>query len=471
MPGSVVEETVVPEVQRERRRPVERLFERLDIAPLVFFRVTFGFLMLLEMCRYIFGGMLRENWIDPRFQFVFFEWVPVPPGSGVYALGWVMLLAAAGVTVGWRYRTCAVVFGLGFTWLFLIEQSHYLNHFYLICLLSFAAALVPANRAASVDCRREPALRSDWAPAWSLWLIQAHMAIAYFYGGIAKLNSDWLRGEPIRSWMQSGGMSQRMPEALKSEATVWLLSYGGVAFDLLIVPLLIWRRTRLVALGLAIFFHLANARLFSIGLFPFLSIALTLLFLPPEWHRLFLGLERSGTARAYWPRSAWIPAALAFYFAVQLLLPFRHWLYAGNVHWTEEGHRFAWHMMLRGKTGETYYVLREGERIWRVDPREFLTDRQYRKMAGHPAMILQFAHYLRDELKPREVAVHAVAWVSLNGRAPALLIDPEVNLARTERSWGAASWILPLENKRTVPEAFLQLEDGTSQSRLSSLSN
>ena len=42
--------------------------------------------------------------------------------------------------------------------------------------------------------------------------------------------------------------------------------------------------------------------------------------------------------------------------AVQLLVPFRHFLYRGHVDWTEEGNRFAWRMKLRDKRGEMTFV-------------------------------------------------------------------------------------------------------------------
>lgn len=63
-------------------------------------------------------------------------------------------------------------------------------------------------------------------------------------------------------------------------------------------------------------------------------------------------------------------------------------------------------------------------------------------------MILQFAHYLERVWAEREgipgVQVRAVVMCSLNGRAPALLIDPERDLTRIARTWKRQDWILPL---------------------------
>ena len=61
-------------------------------------------------------------------------------------------------------------------------------------------------------------------------------------------------------------------------------------------------------------------------------------------------------------------------------------------------------------------------------------------------MLLQFAHILADEYRERQgvpIEVRAEVWASLNGRIPQLLVDPEVNLARVERTLRPASWIMP----------------------------
>jgi hypothetical protein len=68
-------------------------------------------------------------------------------------------------------------------------------------------------------------------------------------------------------------------------------------------------------------------------------------------------------------------------------------------------------------------------------------------MSTKPELILQFGHYLAEE-KRREgydnVEVRARVMVSLNGRQPQLLIDPNVDLAKEEISFLPARWIVPL---------------------------
>ena len=145
-----------------------------------------------------------------------------------------------------------------------------------------------------------------------------------------------------------------------------------------------------------------------------------------------------------------VAGAIAIYLAIQILVPLRHLVYPGNVSWTEEGHRFAWHMKLRSKSGEIRFFMTNPltGATQEIDPHIYLTPLQVSKMAFHPDMILQFSHLLADELSASgesrsEVRVCAV--VTLNGRPPQLLIDPTIDLASVEHSLAPASWILPLD--------------------------
>lgn len=437
-----------------------RLFSPVDIAPLVFFRITFGALMAMEVLGCVGRGLVRDNWIRPEMHFTYFGfgWVQPPPGNLTYALVAVVAVAAIGIMFGAFYRLSAAIFAFGFTWFYLIEQSQYLNHFYLISLLGFVALAIPAHRAFSIDARRKPELRASTAPVWTLWLLQAHIAIAYFFGGVAKLNRDWLRGEPVRTWLESGSLGKKLGPMFQNEFATYAISYSGLLIDLLVVPFLLWKKARLAALFVAIAFHLSNAYLFDIGVFPFLSVAMTCLFLPAAWHRkvLRLGAPSEQQPHVYWKTSWVVASLLVLYFAYHLFMPFRHLFYPGTPHWSEEGHRYAWHMMLRTKNGRAYFIVddRTTGRLWRVRPEEYLSQRQFTKMSVHPEMLLQFAHYLRHEWSPNDVKVHAVAWVKLNDHKSALLVDPEVDLSREELSLKSSKWILPLENRRVPPRRF-----------------
>jgi hypothetical protein len=448
------------------RRLAEAAFRPVDIASLACFRIAFGAVMVWEVYRYVSRGWIASYYINPDFHFTYygFGWVRPWPGDGMYYHFAVVGLAAFGMTIGLLYRLSALVFFLSFTYVFLLDQSRYLNHFYLISLIALLMVFLPAHRAVSFDAHFRSRLRSDTVPAWTVWVLMAQVGIPYFYGGLAKLNSDWLRGEPIRAWLAARPDFPVLGPAFTEEPVVYAFAYGGLVLDLLMVPLLLWRPTRLFAFAVGVAFHATNALLFRIGIFPWMMMAATTIFFDRDWPRLFrllpprapvdtLRRRRSGRGEDGIWRPAWghtlVLAALGAWLAVQLLFPLRHFLYPGNVSWTEEGHRFAWHMKLRDKEARARFTIIDPSdgKSWPVHPRDYLTRLQSSKMSGQPDMILQFAHHLAREAKLQGrpgVQVKARVTASLNGREPQLLVDPEVDLAAVPRSLRPASWIVPL---------------------------
>jgi len=461
----------------------DALFRPVDIAWLPVFRIAFGVLIFEEALRYLLGGLGRNLYIRPPFHFTYegFGWVQPWPGIGIYVHFAALALLAAFVALGLFYRVAAPLLALAFTYVFLLDQARYLNHFYLVVILGWILAILPAGRALSLDARMRPALRSAAAPAWTLWLVRGQIAVVYVYAGIAKLNLDWLRGEPLRMWLAERSDLPLFGEFLTEDWVPFAMSYGALVLDLFCVPLLLWRRTRALAFALLVLFHALNVLLFDIGIFPWLMLAATLVFLEPDWPRAFARRLR-GTRHEVAPspsdraplvaststRRGLILAALAAHFAIQLVVPLRHLLYPGDVNWTEEGHRFSWRMKLRGKDGWVAFSIREPRsgRVWAIDPSAppadwgldvsgdewpsdvpYLTPRQVRKMAGLPDMVLQFAHHIAERFERAGypgVEVRARVLTSLNGRKHQLLIDPEVDLAAEPRSLLPAHWILPL---------------------------
>lgn len=437
--------------------------------------------MLWEVYRYFTYGWISRYYIEPAVNFTYygFSWVKPWPEPGMYIHFLVLGLAAACVMLGFLYRIAAPVFFLAFTYCFLLDQTRYLNHLYLVCLIGFLMCFLPAERAFSIDALLRPRIRTDVVPAWTLWLLRAQVGIPYFFGGIAKLNSDWIRGgEPMRTWLHP---LTRTPGGSSIFTTDWLVYgfvIGGLLLDLLVVPLLLWRRTRPFAFAAAILFNLINAVIFDIGIFPWLMLGSLLIFFPPDLLRRFARAfmssgeefpdaapmqapERPNSFPSSLSRSQKLVAGLlAVYVAIQLFFPLRHFLYPGNVSWTEEGHNFAWHMKLRTKSGEAVFTVTHPQtgQTWTIKPEDYLKSHQLMKVITKPDLLVLFSHHLAEE-KRREgyenVEVRARVMVSLNGREPQLLIDPNVDLAKEQVSLLPTRWIVPLTtplSSRTVKE-------------------
>ena len=426
-----------------------------DAAGLSAFRILLGAVLLGSVLRFAAKGWINELYEAPSFHFTYlgFEWVRPWTGWGMALHFAVMGLAAASLVVGFRSRLSAALFFATFSYAELADKTTYLNHYYLVSLLTLLLAFMPAGAVWSLDARR--AGRSAvQVGAWCYGLLRAQLAVVYVYAGIAKLGEDWLFcAEPLASWLPNYAETPLIGPLLAERWLAFVLSYFGAAYDLLIVPLLLWKRTRKPAYAAVLVFHVTTWALFPIGVFSLVMIAATTVFFEPSWpRRLHASLRQPPAGPALGKLSPIGGVLAAAYLLVQVLLPMRALLYPGPVNWTEEGFRFAWRVMLIEKVGSVEYEIHASPpaRRFVVHPSRELTPFQYRMMSTQPDMIHEYALHLAERYRAlgyTRVEVHAHAWAALNGRARQRLIDPEVDLAAVARSFGRQRFIVPLEDE------------------------
>lgn len=439
-------------------RLLARAFERVDAASLAVVRMGFGLIVAWWAVDYLLSGRAEQIFIAPRFHFTYylFDWLPVLPRGAFVAQFWLMAVLGVLIAAGACYRAATVLFALSFSYLFLLERTNYQNHYYLVTLLSWLFAILPLNRCWAMDAWMQEQRPSPTVSRWMLWLVRFHFGIPYFFGGIAKFDSDWFAGFPFRQTLHAQADWPIIGPWFLQEWVVQIFIWGGVLFDLSIVPLLLWRRTRVLGYLLCLFFHVMNSQLFSIHIFPWLMIVATTVFFEPDWPRRFLRAAKIAVPkneRVEWSRMSvaarGLTVLVVLYVGVHCLLPFRHLLYSGPTNWTERGHHFAWRMMLRGKLiGVRYYLTdpRNGQ-TFIPDLRTVLTPLQMRSFARDPEMIHHFAQFLASDYVQRagvRPEVRAVVLTSLNGRKPQLQIDPNVDLAGEPRGFYSRTWITQL---------------------------
>ncbi|HLG12559.1 MAG TPA: HTTM domain-containing protein [Dehalococcoidia bacterium] len=463
------------------RDALDRLFERLlspvDIASLVFFRVFFGVLAFWHVWQLM--RSVKTEYITPDFHFTYYGlgWIQPLPGELMNVVFLLMAASAIFIALGLFYRAAAVTFFVLHTYAFLIDISNYWNHYYLISLLAFLMIFVPAHRAYSLDVARGAVLHADEAPAWGLWILRGQMAIVYFFAGVAKAtSSDWWHGRPMDAFLASYPEFPLVGRWFDEQWLIYLASYGGMLFDLFILPLLLWPKTRVPALAVAIGFHVTNSLIFDIEVFPWLAIAATLLFLPPSWPRFggqwsrltpesapakhspppaarrprnARGRFREGGGRFYFGQRT-VAGILGVFFLFQVLIPLRQFAYPGNPAWTTEGYFFSWRMLIADRKGSAIAFFLESkteEATCIVNTRSYLYSFQTPWLLS-PDAVVQFAHHLAAEYTKRgaDVEVHAWTDVGLNGRSARSWIDPEVDLASVSRTLGHHGWLTDIDD-------------------------
>ncbi len=430
-------------------------FQPIRIAPLISFRIFFGLLMAWGMIRFIQNGWIEKLYVEPKFFFKYygFEWVPVPDETGLYILVYTILVSALFIALGFFYRLSAIIFFGSFTWLELMDATNYLNHYYLVCLFAFWLIFVPANRAFSLDAFIFKNIKRSHVPAWSIYIFIFQMVLVYTCAGIAKLNYDWLfRAMPLGIWLPEHTDIPVLGYFFQFKWTAYIFSWGGAIYDLSIGWLLLFSKMRPWAYVAVVVFHLMTWMLFNIGLFPIIMIGSTLIFFSADFHERLLGYigYKSSTTESHFSPSKLgqqiLLKGILIYMIIQVVLPFRHWLYPGNVLWTEEGYRFSWRVMLVEKSGSATFHIhdRKNNRSSEIINGQYLTRFQEKQMSIQPDFMIQFAKHLKKTYKNKvekpEITVDA--HVAINGRTSRRFIDSTINLAEQRDNFLTKKWIL-----------------------------
>ena len=431
-------------------------------APLVVFRLFFGIMMLASIIRFWANGWIEKLYIVPKFFFSYdgFSWIQ-PLGNFTYVLFFICGLTALCIAFGFKYRLAIILFFLSFTYIELMDKSTYLNHYYFISVLSFFMIFLPANATFSLDAFINKK-RYVQIPKWTIDGIKLLLGIVYFYAGLTKLNSDWLlRAMPLKIWLPSKYDLPFLGETfMQQEWFHYAMSWSGMFYDLSIPFLLLYKRTRIFAFVVVVFFHVFTRVLFPIGMFPFIMIISTLIFFDANFHQKIINAVQTiyssvkiktivvknytfsvTTKRIIYP-------VLGVFLFFQILIPFRSLVYPGELFWTEEGYRFSWRVMLMEKAGYTNFKivdLKKGT-FFMVDNSDFLTAFQEKQMSHQPDFILEYAHFLGDHFAQqghKNIGVFTESYVALNGRLSSVFIDPKVDLYQQKESFKHKDWIVP----------------------------
>ncbi|WP_347924200.1 HTTM domain-containing protein [Pontimicrobium sp. SW4] len=430
------------------------LFKPIDNSALIVFRILFGFLISLESFGAIVSGWVHQALVEPKYTFSFigFEWLQPLPDFWMYVYYAIMGVCGLLVMVGYKYRWSIISFAVLWSGTYFMQKTSYNNHYYLLILLSVFMVVVPANTRLSLDSKNNSSIQSNIMPNWCALIFIIQMWIVYTCASIAKLYPDWLDTSVIEILVKSKKDYFIIGNLLQKKWMHYIIAYFGIIFDLVIVPLLLWKQSRKYAFLVTIVFHLFNSIVFQIGIFPYMSLALCVFFFEPKTIRkIFLKKLKSIESKkeTVFKKSNFIKIVFISYFVVQLVLPLRHWVIKGDVLWTEEGHRLSWRMMLRARQGIISFrvIDKENNQAIPIQLDTYLTYKQQRNFATKPDMIWQFSQFIKKIYKEevnRDVMVFVDCQIKVNGKPFKPFIDPKVDLASVK--WNAfkhSPWILP----------------------------
>lgn len=210
---------------------------------------------------------------------------PLVPG-----LGWLVAPGVASVLVvsrvalaflllfGVAPRFSAGVLAIVGWSLMAADRFRYLHHLHLLWVICALVALCPSGE------RLAPRRTTGAAdvPRWPLQLVRLQTLVVYAASGAAKLRADFLDGSTLEQIASIGLVDRAFVGAVGAVP----LSIGVAALELALVPLLAWRRTRVLGVVVALAFHATTAATMLVSTFPLQMALLLTAFLPwPEERR------------------------------------------------------------------------------------------------------------------------------------------------------------------------------------------
>lgn len=442
----------------------EKAFEKTDNAPLIIFRIFFGLVFLAESLGSFFTNWINFNFINTKtnFTFIGFEWLLYIQNETMYVVFGLMAVASLGIILGFKYRFSIIALTVLWGLVYFGQKTSYNNHYYLMWLVALIMCFLPANAYASFDVKKNPNIKKLSMPRWVSWIFILQVSCVYFYATIAKFYPDWLEGTVTRGmFLSMKNMPQMVLDIFQKKDFQLFIAYMGIVFDGLIIPALLWKRTRWLAIIASLIFHIFNSITLQIGVFPYFALSFSIFFFPAEQVRNFFLRKKP---KISFKGEATNDGLMVFryffvpYLILQILLPLRHWAIKDDVLWTEEGHRLSWRMMLRARSGEAKFkvVDKNSGEVLNFSNEELLNKKQ-RNRLNAPDVIWQMAqkieHYFKE--KGNEVEVYVVrSNIRINSHPSRRLIDPTVDLAAEKWShFKHHNWIL---DRNAPQDAYLK---------------
>lgn len=293
MPRALGAGRIVSLVPRARRRwaalwdgeihPWAYAIFRIGLAALVLARTTDVLRPLLDLAHHGWvRGLEYAPWAEAVEEPALHS--PLVPGlfdaRGALASALVVARTVLAVLllVGVRPRASALLLGVVGYALMAADRYRYFHHLHLLYITCLLLALAPSGERGSIE--RLVRRGADRVAKWPLQVLRAQALVAYAASGGAKLAPAWLDGSVLA----------RLEEAGLFAGPAWDLGVGWlghpgmavaiVAWELLLVPLLAWRRTRLPAIALGVALHLLIGAVTTVSTFGAVMLLYLAMFLP-----------------------------------------------------------------------------------------------------------------------------------------------------------------------------------------------
>jgi hypothetical protein len=430
------------------------------------FRIVFGMLMFFQF--YYVEAYIVDNLTLSKFflKYDFFTWVTITSPENLRILFVLAMVFSVFYTVGFLYRLSSVFMFLIWTYIFLLDVGHYNNHYYLNCLLLFVSIFVNADSFLSI---RSIFNGVKQVPSWNVEFFKFQMFLVYFYGAVAKLNSDWLKGLPLQYWL---GEDFSLLGVVSPGYSFVFMAWFGLFFDFFVGFMLFHKKLKYYSLFFIIPFHVTNHFIWNIGIFPWMAIGICFFYFNEELTDLFKRFKNYEFTKPKEISPVFKNTGailIVFYFIVQFLMPLRQHLIPEETTWNGYGNYFAWRMMLSDKQGAARVAIysENNQKLGDVVIENYMNVLQFARMIHIPMHFIRFAHFLDSEIKKHpgnaslgDIKVKVFAFKTINNRPFSLLIDSTLDLSNEEyKIFNKGRFLIPYEEKEVKKELDVIYED------------
>ena len=444
------------------------LYKPINASIVSLYRIVFGCFMVYQMIYYINIDYVVQFMTGPEFLFPYqdAEFLKPLSESTLDILNIGLLVSAILIALGFWYRYAMIYFFVVFTYFTFVDKTLYNNHLYLMSLISLVMIFMNADKMYSVKSYFSKKKISKTIPAWNQYILMFLIALPYFFGGIAKISPNWLDTNFTQIIIENSRGS--FLNTLFSDSFLsGFITYGGIIYDLLIVFILLFKRTRVLGIILVLIFNLTNNFILfnDIGLFPFLMICSTIVFFDSEKvgnfiSKLFKKKENNDDAiqpeiqSGNWTFSQKLTSIVLVLFVIfHLIMPFRYLMFTDNPEWTGIASRFSWRMKMQSKEITNFDVTmvdKLSKDVMEIDVTTFLTKNQLVHIAEDQYNLVYLAKYLKQkalkQYKDVDPIIHMDLKVKFNGLPSQNMFPYTTELTQIdEQNYTDDSWMLPLK--------------------------
>lgn len=303
------------ELRRRLHRWNARIDASGDVRAMSVLRIALGPIVLLHFAdtfRHALDGVVYSD----RFYLPYADWYPEAGRPLYHVMLVVVAVTAVMMSIGLctRFATVATAFVVGYH--IFLSKTHFAHNRAFLLILLVTLSLLPVGRHYSVDAwwrRRSGRADAGGARLWPIWLVRFEVVAVYCSSAISKLvDPDWWGG----LMMQRRAIDNRQ-NALDSGVPGWLIdlfadatfqwwfSKSAVLAEFVIALGFLHRRTRLVAIWIAIPFHLSIQVAARVQVFSWAAIAALVIWATPSARERVLRVPEGHWLGALVPRLDW----------------------------------------------------------------------------------------------------------------------------------------------------------------------